>query len=505
MRKGLSLAALAVVGSLALSSCSSQQSTVAVPSPAITRAVASNLKPYYEQLVKWIDCGGATCAKVKVPLDYRNPASGSTTLAVTKVSAEGNSQGALFVNPGGPGGSGFDYAKSARQTFSDAVNEHFDIIGIDPRGVSKSEPVNCLTDRQQDALAAGDSHPQTPAQISVYQKLAKWPEAGCVKFASPRFQEMSTENVARDFDIARAVVKNELFNFVGKSYGTAIGARYAQLFPDRVGRMVLDGVLPLDLDLAAVTKGQAAGFQEALTHFSADCTLHEDCPYPGDAKQVESKIQNFLESLDTWPLNVGSRELNSSLASSAVLSYLYFPARDYPKLRSALNDAVKNLNGAPLIALRDNRTGRQTDGRYADNSTSAFYAVTCLDRQYAGTVDEVRTLANQWRSVAPTFGASLAWGMLPCSNWPASGPAPTKKLTFEEIAPVLIVATSHDPATPAVWAKRLASQLPNSRLLTWDTYSHTAYRQGSGCIDDAVDTYLLSGTLPESNLKCPGN
>jgi len=162
MRKGLSLVVLAVAGSLSLASCSSGQPTVAVPSPVITRAVASNLEVYYEQKVKWTDCGGATCAKVKVPLDYKNPGSGSTTLAVTKVPAQGDSQGALFVNPGGPGGSGFDYAKSASQTLSEAVNEHFDIIGVDPRGVSKSEPVNCLTDQQQDVLGAANSYPQTP-------------------------------------------------------------------------------------------------------------------------------------------------------------------------------------------------------------------------------------------------------------------------------------------------------------------------------------------------------
>lgn len=505
MRRGLSLVALAAVVSLALASCSSQEPTVAVPSPVFTPAVASNLEAYYEQKVKWTDCGGATCAKVKVPLDYRNPAKGSTTLTVTKVPAKGDSQGALFVNPGGPGGSGFDYAKSARQSLSDAVNQHFDILGVDPRGVSKSDPVNCLTDRQQDALAAANSIPQTPAELSAIAKLAKTPGVGCVKFASPRFEYMSTENVARDFDIVRAVAKNESFNFLGKSYGTSIGARYAQLFPDRVGRMVLDGVLPVDLDLTAVTKGQALGFEEAFTHFSADCISHDDCPYRGNAKQVEVKIRNFLKSLNASPIKVGSRKLNSSLASSAVLSYLYFPARDYPKLRSALDDAVNSGNGAPLLALLDNRTGRKSDGRYADNSTSAFYSVTCLDRQYAGSLDEVSALAQQWQSVAPTFGSSLAWGMLACSNWPATGPAPTQKLTFEKTAPILVVATSRDPATPGVWAKRLAGQLPNSRLLTWAAYSHTAYHQGSGCIDDAVDRYLLAGALPAVNLKCSGN
>jgi len=504
MRKGLSLVVLAVAGSLSLASCSSGQPTVAVPSPVITRAVASNLEVYYEQKVKWTDCGGATCAKVKVPLDYKNPGSGSTTLAVTKVPAQGDSQGALFVNPGGPGGSGFDYAKSARQTLSEAVNEYFDIIGVDPRGVSKSEPVNCLTDQQQDVLGAANSYPQTPEQIRVIQRLAKLPGVGCVTFASPRFKHMSTENVARDFDIVRAVVKNESFNFLGESYGTAVGARYAQLFPDRVGRMVLDGILPVDLDLTAVTKAQAVGFEEAFTNFAADCSTHDDCPYPGNAKQVALKIQNFLKSLDASPIKVGSRELNSSLASRSVFSYLYFPAGDYPQLRSALDDAVNHHNGAPLLTLLDSRAGRQPDGHYAGNSTSAFYAVTCIDRQYAGTVDEVTALAKQWQSVAPTFGASLAWGMLPCSSWPALGPAPTKKMTFEKISPVLVVATSHDPATPAAWAKRLTSQVPNSRLLTWDSYNHTAYRQGSGCIDEAVDRYFLSGTLPEANLKCSG-
>lgn len=502
MRKGLSLVALAVVGSLSLASCSSEQPTVAVPSPVFTPAIASNLEAYYKQPVKWTDCGGASCTKVKVPLDYQNPSNGSTTLAVTKLAATGDSQGALFVNPGGPGGSGFDYAKSARQALSESVNEHFDIIGVDPRGVSKSDPVTCLTDRQQDVLAASNSNPQTPAEVIAIQALSKIPSVGCVKYASPRYEFVSTENVARDFDIVRAVVKNESFNFLGKSYGTSIGARYAQLFPDRVGRMVLDGVLPVELDLAAVTKGQASGFEEAFRHFSADCGSHDDCPYAGNASQVASKIRNFIQGLDASPLKVGSRNLNTSLASSAVLSYLYFPAKDYPKLRSALDDAVNSHKGASLLALLDNRTGRQENGHYADNSTAAFYAVTCLDRQYAGTVADVGSLAKQWQTTTPTFGPSLAWGMLSCSNWPATGPKPTQSLAFEDTAPVLVVATSHDPATPAFWAKKLAGQLPQSALLTWDANNHTAYRQGSGCIDTAVDTYLLRGTVPSANLKC---
>ncbi|MDO8731338.1 MAG: alpha/beta hydrolase [Actinomycetota bacterium] len=487
-----------------LAGCSNPTATEPIPAPSSTSAIPANLKQYYGQEAKWVDCGGAQCTNVKVPLNYADPAGETFSLAVTKVPATGQSLGSLFVNPGGPGGSGFDYAKSASLSLSDAVTKHYDIVGVDPRGVSKSDPIYCLTDQQRDEVAAVDFSAQTPQDMAVLIATGKLPAQSCKTYANPEFTFMDTKNVARDFDVVREVVGDESFNYLGKSYGTAIGTDYAALFPQRVGRMVLDGVLPLDLGLEEITRGQAAGFEDAFMNFAEDCASKDDCPYKGDGKQVAQELRDFLTSLDAKPLPVGDRMLNESLASSAVLSFLYFPSRDYPRLRSALNSAVKENNGAPLLSLLDERSGRQVDGRYVDNSAEAFYAVTCLDRQYQATAEHVSDLAKQWEQLSPTFGAGMAWGLFPCANWPAKGTGPAKNVNIQGTAPILIVSTTNDPATPAMWGTELSKQIAGSGQLMWDAYNHTAYEQGSLCIDEAVDAYLLQGTMPSANAVCGG-
>ena len=496
------VALVAALSLVVLSACGSSSATEPIPAPTAPPATPADLEQYYSQNLTWVDCGGPQCTTVKVPLDYANPIGESISLDVTKVPASGESLGSLFVNPGGPGGSGFDYAKSAASNLSSGVTEHYDVIGVDPRGVSKSSPITCMTDAQRDTVAAVDFTADTPQDEAMLIASGRLPARGCKANADPEFRFMDTRSVARDFDIVRALVGDASFNYLGKSYGTSIGTAYAELFPQRVGRMVLDGVLPTDLGLEAITKGQAVGFEDSFRNFAEDCVGKDDCPYSGNAEQIASKLRNYLMSLDASPLPVGSRLLNGSLATSAVLSFLYFPSRDYPRLRSALNSAVNDSNGDPLLTLLDERSGREPDGRYVDNSTDAFYAVTCLDRQYQATATHVGELAQEWERWAPTFGAGLAWGLFPCANWPAKGEGPPKRVNIEGTAPILIVSTKHDPATPAVWGMNLSKQVPNSGLLMWDAYNHTAYEQGSACIDEAVDAYLLQGNMPSANAVC---
>ncbi len=495
---GLSIAALVLAG------CGGSNAIEPIPAPSSTPAVPAGLEQYYRQAVHWVDCGGPECAQIKVPLDYAHPNGKTVSLAVTRVPASGERLGALFVNPGGPGGSGFDYAKSANLSLSHGVTEHYDVIGVDPRGVSKSDPAVCLTDAQRDEVAAVDFTADSPDDKARLIAVGQLPAKGCKANADPEFRFMDTVSVARDFDIVRQLVGDPSFNYLGKSYGTAIGTDYAELFPERVGRMVLDGVLPTDLGLEDVTKEQARAFEASFLDFAEDCAGKDDCPYQGTGQEIASRLREFLTHLDAEPLVVRDRELNSSLATSAVLSYLYFPSRDYPRLRSALSDAVTNGRGEALMQLLDERSGRQLDGRYVDNAADAFYAVTCLDRQYQATVKHIGQLAQEWEQFSPTFGAGLAWGLFPCANWPAKADGPMAKVNIQQTAPILIVSTEHDPATPAKWGRMLSTQIPNSGLLVWDAYNHTAYQQGSSCIDAAVDDYLLRGNMPTANAVCRG-
>ncbi len=471
------------------------------PSPAASPVATPDLSRFYDQKVKWTNCGAADCATIVAPLDYADPEGGTIDLAIARVKAKGDKIGSLFVDPGGPGGSAVDYAKAADFIVSPAVREYFDIVGLDPRGVALSDPVECLTDAQLDELGAADGTPDSAAEEQEIIDLSALPGEGCARKSDPRYAHVGTADAARDLDLARALVKDETLTYLGKSYGTMLGATYAELFPDHVGRMVLDGVLPASLDLVEVTKGQADAFEVAVRDFARDCLTHSDCPFSGSPADAVGQLQEWLAGLDADPIPGGDRDLNEPLAAYSVLANLYFPGYDYPRLRSALAAAIERDDPTQMFDILDARISRGPDGRYLDNSTEAFYAVTCLDRPYTGTVDDVKALAEEWKATAPTFGPALAWGLLPCKDWPASTEQVTQTVA-EGSNPILVLSTRKDPATPYQWGELVADELDNATLVTYEGVGHTAYGEGSSCVDDAVDRYLLKGTLPKKDLVC---
>ncbi len=494
----------ALISGLALAGCSRAPEPVPLPEPSATQdeAATGDLVQYYDQELDWRDCGDAECTRVTVPLDYANIDGRTTELAMTRVPATGEAIGSLFLNPGGPGGSAFDYARAADYVVTSEIREAFDIVGVDPRGVAKSDPIRCLTDAEIDELFAADGTPDDPIEEGQIAIDSKRIAQACEDKAGEVWQYMDTVANARDMDIVRSLVGDPVLNYLGKSYGTAIGATYAQLFPTRVGRMVLDGALPVTLSQEEVTFGQAVSFEKSFSDFATDCANSGDCPFPGSSAEVETSLRDLLARLDASPLPTSSdRELTQSLGTYAVLSFLYFPSGDYPRLRNALREAVEDNDGSGLLALVDERTSRAPDGRYLDNSTDAFYAVTCADMPYDGTPEEVALLASQWQSQAPTFGESLAWGLLTCANWPAQSERLTT-VTAKGSAPILVVSTTQDPATPYQWGVDLARSLENGHLITWNATNHTAYNEGSSCVDGAVDGYLLTGEVPPGDLTC---
>ncbi len=513
--RGIGGAAAVAAAAFVLSACGSSTEVVPIPTPPATppatvsggtgSAAADPLARFAEQHVKWRDCGGeAQCTHVLVPLDYADPQGATIRLSVTRVPARGEERlGSLFVNPGGPGGSAFDYAKAADYIVSEGVRDAYDIVGVDPRGVGRSAPVECLTDAQRDAILALDATPDSPADEQALVAGSLLPAQECAANEPETTPHVGTVNVARDHDIVRAVLGDPAFTYLGKSYGTSIGAVYADLFPARVGRMVLDGVLPPAADLEEISLGQALGFEEALDDFARDCAGRRDCPFAGDGPQVRRSLVELLQSLDTKPITSEGRLLNEAVATYAVLSYLYFPPGDYEQLREGLRSIVDNRDAGPMFAMLDARISRNPDGTYADNSTDAFYAITCVDNPTDVTVDRVRELASRWSAEAPVFGEPLAWGLLSCNGWPRPDGLPAAPASAGQRAPILVVSTRHDPATPYQWGVDLARSLGNAALVSWDAHHHTAYGEGSACVDEAVDAYLLRGTVPTGDRDCP--
>ena len=228
------------------------------------------LDSYYSQVLKWKDCkDGFDCSTLSVPLDYTDPAGAAISISVIRLRAS-NSVGSLLLNPGGPGGSGIDYVRAAPYVVSRNLIHRYDIVGFDPRGVGKSTPVHCLTDAQTDEIIAADGSPDNQAEIDRIVALNKSFANACARKSPDVYRFVDTVSAARDIDILRSALGDDKLNWLGKSYGTFLGATYADLFPTRVGRMVLDGVINPTLSNEELSHGQALGFEDALQRFIAD-------------------------------------------------------------------------------------------------------------------------------------------------------------------------------------------------------------------------------------------
>ncbi len=485
-------------------SSSPTTSHVAVQPPP---AGKESLARYYEQKLLWKKCGNNDCTKLTVPVDYADPSGATIQLAVLKVPAKKQSGklGALVVNPGGPGGSGVDYAQAADFIVGKPVRERYDIVGFDPRGVGRSAPITCLSDSALDAFLSFDPTPQTPAQERAFAANARKLPDACRAKADPLLPHVSTEDAARDMDILRAALGEKQLTYLGKSYGTFLGATYAGLFPKQVGRFVLDGVVPPDLTSEQVNLGQAEGFERATKAWAADCAQRSDCPLGRSTDQVMQGLRDLFATLSDNPLtktgDPSVPELNEGWASLGVGEALYDQSL-WPDLNDALRAIVDDKDGSQLMALADRYADREHGGGYASNLMQVIYAVNCLDRPEPSSLAAHAAAARAAEKVAPTWGAFIMWSSLPCAYWPDQPTAPPKKVTAAGSNLIVVVGTTRDPATPYEWSVRLNDELAHSTLITFDGDGHTAYTRSNSCVDDAIDDYYVDGTAPKADLRC---
>ncbi|MEU3654639.1 alpha/beta hydrolase [Streptomyces sp. NPDC032161] len=496
--------ALGIAGLLAVSGCSGDGS--ANPSPSAP-AVPAALQPYYEQQLTWRDCGGEgfQCATMKAPLDYAMPDGGDIDLAVSRARATGPGEriGSLLVNPGGPGGSAVGYLQNfAALGYPAPVRARYDMVAVDPRGVAGSEPVECLTGPQMDSYTQVDQTPDDEAEVgrlsAAYQRFA----GGCEQHSAQVLPHVSTTETAHDMDMLRALLGDEKLHYVGASYGTYLGAAYAELFPARVGRMVLDGAMDPSLSALDVNRDQTAGFETAFQSFAADCVKRADCPL-GTASTADAatRLKGLFAALDAKPIPTGdTRELTESLATTGVIAAMYDES-SWPRLRDALAGAAKG-DGSGLLALSDSYYEREPNGTYT-NLMFANAAVNCLDQPPAfADAGAVTRALPDFEKASPVFGRAFAWAALNCAHWPVRPTGTPHRIEARGTAPIVVVGTTRDPATPYKWAESLADQLSSGTLLTYRGDGHTAYGRGSDCIDTAINTYLLDGTPPDDGKRC---
>ena len=516
----VALAALLACGGL--TACQGETDIKASPATAsASAAVPAGLESFYSQKVSWHACAkkgmaeatsgqdtGFTCAKVKVPLDYDNPGGQTIEIAVKKRAAGGDSIGSLFVNPGGPGGSGIDLVDEAGSYFSKKLTSSYDVVGFDPRGVGASTAVDCLTDAELDAERAGANDPATPSASAAEERAQKMGEACTSKTStSGLLDHIDTISVARDLDILRAVDGQQALTYLGYSYGTYLGATYAELFPANTGRLVLDGAVDPSLSAEELALGQAKGFEASLRAYVESCQSSKlGCPLSGDVDSGVSQVREFLESTKTAPVPTSDskRPLTYDLAVYGVLGSMY-QTQAWPSLTLGLSQAMGKEgkpDGSALLKLADLVSFRESDGTYSNNGAEALMAVNCLDYPVQGDNASWEKNAKAIKETSPTFGSQLLYPDAYCQGWGHTSSRKREKITASGAAPILVVGTTGDPATPYAWAQALAEQLESGQLLIWEGDGHTAYGRSNDCVKKAVDTYLLNGTMPDKGLTC---
>ena len=457
---------------------------------------------YYTQRPVWTACRQSfECSTVTVPMDWANPAGTSIGLAVMRHPAVGTKVGSLLINPGGPGASGLAALKDAATDFGRPLRGAFDLVSWDPRGVGMSHPVTCLSDQEMDAYTASDSTPDTPAEIIALQADDKKFAASCRTTPAGLIAHIDTISTAKDLDVLRAVVGDDTLNYLGFSYGTSIGAWYAQLFPGRVGRVVLDGPVDPSLNPAEAGRTQAHGFTRALDSFITTCLPSPKCPLQGTPAQAKQQVIALADRLDAQPQHTTlHRELTESLLETGLAEALY--SRDlWSALAQGLHDAFAG-DGTVMLQLSDLYYQRDRNGHYGPLLPSNA-AISCLDTAETRTPAQIAAEAAVAKKVDPLFGDSNAWDGYGCLAWPSKGGVvPTRKLTAAGAAPILVVGTTKDPATPFEWAEALAGQLTSGVLLTREGDGHTAYGSGSTCTDTAIEDYLTQGIVPPTGTVC---
>ncbi len=445
------------------------------------------------------------CASVAVPRDWAQPQAGETyevALIRIRSRAQKDRIGSLVLNPGGPGASGIETAVFLSfgprlGGLPTQITDRFDIVGFDPRGVGRSAPVKCISDADQDATFAAPPDPESQTEFNEVVALNKKIAEGCGRKYGDQLPTFSTEQAARDMDAIRAAVGDPKLTYLGYSYGTLLGATYAQLFPGNVRALVLDGAVDPEQDLVAGAETQAAGFERAFGNFTGWCArTPAQCPVAPDARGA---LTDALAKAETSPVRgPDGRDATPGWIFLGLVSSLYTES-GWASLAKAL-DRLQAGDARGIFDLADAYARRGPGGRYT-NLFDANLAVNCADATGVPTAARVRELQSEWRTKYPLFGASLAVGLLPCVFWPGGrDPYPTG--AAEGAPPILVVGTTGDPATPYENTQRLATMLGTGEVLTWEGEGHTAY-PNTTCITAAVNAYLIDLTEPQEGLRCP--
>ncbi|MCE7082493.1 alpha/beta hydrolase [Streptomyces sp. ST2-7A] len=485
------------------------------------------------------------CSSLTVPVDWEDTEGETIDIALVRAVSTadaGDRIGSLVFNFGGPGSSGVYTLPHAAEEYEE-LRGGYDLVSFDPRGVGNSAGVVCLDGERRDRMAQElGGPPRDSREEELMAELDAEYIAGCEEAAGDLLPHLTTANTARDLDLLRHVLGDGQLHYFGVSYGTELGATHASLFPENVGRAVLDAVVDPTTDPTEVGLYQAAGFQLALENWMAYCAEEEgaDCPVGTDPEEGSAVVADFLEGLRDRPLDGdGERLLTTDLALTGIILTLY-DEEFWPYLTLGLNTAMNGDDGELLLALADIYNGRDEQGRYS-NQNDAFTAIGCADAPGGPGIAAVDEYREEFLEASPAFGDLLVWSVAGCEGWPVPGPGTedgdsdddtgesgTGESSEDPVAgddapggagtrgdnrvgigaegarEILLIGTTGDPATPYEGAERMRDALGEGVgvLITREGEGHGAYAMGSECVDEAVNDYLLSGLIPQDGLIC---
>ena len=447
--------------------------------------------------VSWHACdGGYQCGTVTVPVDYTHPGGATISLALARrpASDQAHRIGSLLMNPGGPGGSAIELIEGV--PLPTDLTRRFDIVGFDPRGVGRSNPLNCRTHLQQ--IYDDDPTIDSPAERTTFLRDSKAFVDECAAKYKGLLPFLGTANVARDMDRVRAALGDSKLTYLGFSYGTSIGQEYAHLFPTKVRAMVLDGVVDLGLDGLQGAQDQASGFTGALNAFIKSCD-DNGCGLSGEAGATIDQVVATAEK-QPIPAPSADRPAGPGVINLALGQALYSKSF-WPELSKALHDAQAG-DGTGLVHLADEYLQRNADGTYP-NGIEIYFAVSCLDQAFPRNPDAVFAAAKRIGRLYPRIGEGLTNDYVRCALWPTPaqpiGPVPA---TIKGLPPIVVISTTNDPATPYGNGVRVAHEIPGAVLVTNVGEGHTVFAQGKACVDDAVTAYLITIKPPPNGLRC---
>ena len=474
-------------------------------------------EPQIGQPVSWGPCrqaggggealpipAGAQCGKIAVPVDYDEPDGPQANLALIRFPAIGEKIGSLIINPGGPGESGIEAAASLVEGLPQPVRQGFDLVGFDPRGVGSSTPsLWCNSDADNDRLRADPQVDYSPQGVERIEKTTREFIQRCVdKMGDAFLANVGTQNVAKDLDALRAAVGDDKINYLGYSYGTRIGAAYAEAYPDKVRAMILDGAVDPNADPIQADIDQAEAFQKAFNDYAADCAKDPDCPLGTDPAKSVAVYRDLVNPLVDTPMKTKDpRGLAYSDAIVGTIMALYSPNL-WRHLTQGLTEMTKG-RGDTMLALADMYMRRDPQGHYT-NATDARVAINCVDQPPVKDRAKVVAEDKRIREVAPFMSYGEFTGHSPlstCAFWPVPATSTPHRASAPGLPPVLVISTTGDPATPYQAGVDLAKQLGGS-LLTFKGTQHTVAFQGEQCVDDYVAAYLVDLKLPPAGATC---